>query len=479
MPKLSTRHLTIAYRGLAAAPGIAGKLRFLRHAAARSVYLLIRDELARPALPGGGHGADQVLTDAITIAADIETMQARRIPARVAQHAPPRINFLIPLLSPSEFFGGYLAYAMFARVLQRAGARIRFIATDALDGDKAALVEACKTHFPAMAQVFAAGDVESAVGPATSPLAFSPSDLIVAFNCAGAAMADKLTREIAPSGRFVFFIQDEEGIFHSNDSYRAWKQAQYRLDHVPVFNSDWLRDHFVQAGFGPAARGEPHAWFRHALETPGPPDAAELDARQQRKLLFFARPERNTARNLFELGLLALKGAIARGGFPPDSWRLHAIGAKAYPPISLGGGRKLEFIGKLPFDAYVRALPNYDAGMVLMFSPHPSVPNLELAAAGVPTLTTSYSNRPAATMQAAAPNLVVREAALPDLIEGLQEVERRSLVGARRVADAGFSWPRGWDESFSPAWIAAFRKTLRESGAMSPEAEAALFGRAP
>lgn len=471
MATLSARHFSIAYRGLLSAPGWGGKARFLRHAAAQGLFLLIRKELARGTGPLGTIDPDLALIDAITTATDIETMAMRTLPARLDPAAPTRVNLLTPILSASQFFGGYIAYAQFAAALQRAGAQIRFIATDAMDGNKAAIVKACRTEFPALAEVFEASEFTSAVEAGAAPIAFSVHDLVVAFNCAGAAMAHQLSQALFWGRPFLFFIQDEEGIFHANDSYRAWKQSVYALPHVPIFNSHWLQSHFVQSGFGPAARGEPHQAFRHALEALPPPSPKELAGRGQRKFLFLARPERNNARNLFELGLVALKRAVARGAFPPILWRLHAIGSKAYAPIDLGSGRKLEFIGKLPFEAYQQALPTYDAGMVLMFSPHPSVPNLQLAASGVPTVTTAYANRPAAAMEQAAPNLIVRTPALEPLADGLLEAERRALDFDQRHADATFPWPREWRDSFSPDWIAALKTIVRDTSGAAVEAD--------
>jgi hypothetical protein len=40
MTKLSGRHFSVGLTGLASAPGVTGKLAYLRHAAARGVYLL-------------------------------------------------------------------------------------------------------------------------------------------------------------------------------------------------------------------------------------------------------------------------------------------------------------------------------------------------------------------------------------------------------------------------------------------------------
>jgi glycosyltransferase involved in cell wall biosynthesis len=230
--------------------------------------------------------------------------------------------------------------------------------------------------------------------------------------------------------------------------------------------------------FAPNAGVRAHIAFRHAIEGSPPPAAAELAARTERKLLFWARPERNTARNLFELSLAALREACASGLFPRSSWRLHAIGCAAYAPMPLPGGQRLEFLGRLAHPDYVRALPTYDVGLVPMFSPHPSVPNFELAAAGVPTVTTAFSNRPKAAMESACPNLVVCEASVEAMTAALAEAAQRALDGSQRLIGAQFDWPRDWRDVFDHAWLARFTAELADAlGAATAQRLMAAAGR--
>ena len=67
------------------------------------------------------------------------------------------------------------------------------------------------------------------------------------------------------------------------------------------------------------------AVFRNAITPVAPPTVAELAARATRRLLFYARPEPHAARNMFELGALALSRAFERGAFD-HGWTLHGIG---------------------------------------------------------------------------------------------------------------------------------------------------------
>jgi hypothetical protein len=113
-----------------------------------------------------------------------------------------------------------------------------------------------------------------------------------------------------------------------------------------------------------------------------------------------------------------------------------------------------------------------------MFSPHPSVPNFELAAAGVPTVTTAFSNRPKAAMEAACPNLVVCEASVEAMTAALAEAARRALDSSQRLRGSQFEWPRDWRDVFDDAWLAQFGAQLCEAlGAGAAQRLMAAAGR--
>ena len=76
---------------------------------------------------------------------------------------------------------------------------------------------------------------------------------------------------------------------------------------------------------GAEAGDRASASFENAITAVEPPAADELAGRTTRRLLFYARPEPHAARNMFELGLLALGRALEQGAFG-RGWELHGIG---------------------------------------------------------------------------------------------------------------------------------------------------------
>ena len=98
-------------------------------------------------------------------------------------------------------------------------------------------------------------------------------------------------------------------------SYAALAAESYRFPHTALFSTELLRDYFRRHALGVYAAGEAagdaaSAAFENAITAIDPPAAAELAGRRPRRLLFYARPEPHAARNMFELGVLALSRAL-------------------------------------------------------------------------------------------------------------------------------------------------------------------------
>ena len=126
-------------------------------------------------------------------------------------------------------------------------------------------------------------------------------------------------------------------------SWAALAEESYRFDHTALFSTELLRDFFRRREIGVYAHGgdAASAAFQNAITAVEPPTANELAARTTRRLLFYARPEPHAERNMFELGVLAMDRALARGAF--RGWDLHGIGTvESGRRISVGGGAGLD-----------------------------------------------------------------------------------------------------------------------------------------
>ena len=118
--------------------GLAWRRMLAASARERPQRLLRLDALPPPTLTVRPRrsGADE---QAATIAAKIAPLRFVR-----SEHAPRRINLLIPTIDPDHFFGGYIAKFNLARRLAQGGATVRIVTVDpvgALPPDWRATVE--------------------------------------------------------------------------------------------------------------------------------------------------------------------------------------------------------------------------------------------------------------------------------------------------------------------------------------------------
>ena len=208
--------------------------------------------------------------------------------------------------------------------------------------------------------------------------------------------------------------------------------------------------------------------FRNAITAVAPPAAEELRSRAGRRLLFYARPEEHAARNMFELGALALREASARGAFD-DGWTLHGIGTVASRRrLDLGDGASLELVPRAAQDDYAALLRGHDAGLALMYTPHPSLVPLEMASAGMLTVTNTFENKTADALARISPNLIAAEPTVDAIAGALCEATAAAGDAERRVAGSSVDWSRDWDAAFDDRAARPGRRDARRLSCGQP-----------
>jgi hypothetical protein len=357
---------------------------------------------------------------------ELRAMAEKIAPLRLAvsDDAPRRVNILIPTIDLEHFFGGYIAKLNLARRLAERGLRTRIVTVDPvgpLPRDWKRRIES----YAGLAGVFDA--VEVAFGRESPGLEVSREDAWVASTWWTAHIAHRAT-----DGRFLYLIQEYEPFTFPMGSYAALADESYRLPHYALFSSELLREYFRRHGLGVFAGSEGErasVAFENAI-TPVTP-AGDLAARRPRRLLFYARPEPHAARNMYELGVLALGRALERGAFM--GWELHGIGTvRSGRRIDLGGGTYLSLLPRAAQHEYADVLRAHDVGLALMYTPHPSLVPIEMASAGMLTVTNSFENKTAEAMAAISPNIA---------------------APAPGIEDIAVAWSRDWNESFGDALL--------------------------
>ncbi len=383
----------------------------------------------------------------------------------VREDAPRRVNLLIPTIDLEHFFGGYIAKLNLARRLAERGARVRVVTVDPVPTLPSSWRQRLESY-SGLGGVF--DKVEIEFGRESQGVEVSRSDRFIATTWWTAHIAHEAVAA-QEDQRFLYLIQEYEPFTFPMGSYAALADASYRLPHQALFSSELLREYFRVRGLGVYARGasigdQTSESFQNAITAIDPPSAPELAGRKQRKLLFYARPEPHAARNMFELGVLALSRAVETGAFD-SSWLFSGVGTvEAAQRLELGGGAVLDLVPRRQQKSYAELLRDHDVGLALMYTPHPSLVPIEMASAGMLTVTNGFENKNAEALEAISANLVTAEASVHGVAAGLAAAAANSGDLDRRIRGSAVNWSRDWNTSLDDRLMARIESFLDISG---------------
>jgi glycosyltransferase involved in cell wall biosynthesis len=369
----------------------------------------------------------------------------------VRDDAPPRVNVLVPAIDLEHLFAGYIAKFNLARRLSERGLRVRIVTVDPVPP----LPPSWRRRLESYAGLAGLLDrVEVIFGRETPGIEVSRQDRFVATTWPTAHVAAAAVGELGGE-RFLYLIQEYEPFTFPMGTHAALANESYGFAHRALFSTELLRDYFRRHGLGVYAAGaeagdRDSASFQNAITAIEPATAAELAGRTSRRLLFYARPEPHAARNMFDLGVLAIDRALARGDLA--GWELHGIGAIGRGRrIELGGGAAMEVLRRADQSSYARILREHDLGLALMYTPHPSLVPIEMASSGMLAVTNTFENKTADALSAISPNLIAAAPTVEGIAGALGAAAASVGDVERRARGSAVRWSRDWDESFGDA----------------------------
>ncbi|MBU2803660.1 glycosyltransferase [Acidithiobacillus ferridurans] len=380
------------------------------------------------------------------------------------------INVLLPSLRTKHMSGGPNTALLFAAMLAERGERIRLIACDApTEAEEAALYQ----HMDNLLRRPVLRDQIELVDAfdRTKPTSIGINDLFFATAWWTAQMARYATKKTLRS-TFIYLIQDFEPILHDGSTFQARALETYGLAHIPLINTRLLLDHLVKEGVGQYAVpdfAQNALCFEPALDRNYYfPDPDKIGQCGKKVLLFYARPT-VARRNLFEIGVVALRQAVASGAIDSESWEVWAMGENL-PPVALGHGVYLNPLPWMNYQDYAKRVRTADLMLSLMLSPHPSYPPIEMAASGNLVVTNSYSVKTAQRMRVYSPNIVVAEPTTESISIALQNAAGRINVGLSSYDPSGTSsLPSNWNDSLDETMDGLMQRiqTLRATPSLS------------
>jgi len=397
--------------------------------------------------------------------------KTKPVPIKISDAEPRRINILIPEIDFTSFFGGYIAKFNLAKRLTEHGHQVRIVMIDQCE-------ENPDTWDACIAQYEGLEDFQSRVEicahfDRSRTLLVNPDDVIIATTWWSAYVAEAMRIELGQD-RFLYLIQEYEPFTFPMGSWYAMADASYSFPHHAMFSSGLLEEFFRNSRFGvfaesrsdnPAA--QPSAgtkiasdavssslYFENAIVRYTEDDMAAVRQRHRppQRLLFYARPEPHASRNMFEIGFLALRRAVQNGAFPADKWEIHGIGT-SHGDIELGSGQTLRMLGKFGLEDYRATLLQYDVGLGLMYTPHPSLLPLEMAAAGMQVVTCECMNKTQETLTEISANMIAAQPTVAGVCAALVSAAQRSQNVQLRTNEDRINWSNSWDDCFDEKTI--------------------------
>lgn len=396
----------------------------------------------------------------------VELIRQKIAPLRlqISPSEPPRVNLLIPTIDFTYFFGGYIAKLNLARKLAEAGLLVRIVIVDYCDVRLDSWRRQFR-EFEGLAKLLDCCEF-AYMFDRSRCLPVNFDDVFVATTWWTAYIARNAVRQLGREA-FLYLIQEYEPLTFPAGSFSAMAAETYNWPHFALFSTDFLREYFRERSLGVyrtgITSGDLRACAFNNAITPVPPvTREELTCRARRKLLFYGRPEEHAARNMFELGVLALGKAIEEGVFG-EEWDFTGVGAtSATGRIPLAGQRCMRLLPRTGQAQYSQLLAEHDLGLSLMYTPHPGLVPIEMAAAGMVVVTNTFANKTREALGAISRNIIAVEPSLEGLMTGLREGAAGVEHFDARVSGSRVAWPRNWEEALNRDVIEKVLEFVRE-----------------
>jgi hypothetical protein len=379
------------------------------------------------------------------------------LPELVKKSQPKkRINVLLHTLDTNLMFAGYETIIQLMTALIKYGYNLRIIICDDLSFSIRRAVIRFKNK-ENIAQLLSSVTAINITDRENSLLDYSDNDVYLTYSAWMTMLANSISNNTSKK-KVYYLCQEDETVFHPYDSERFLINEIYNQPHVAIFNSKILLKHFKKRKIGifNHYRGlftfRKYYAFEHALHQMKCVSLEELKGRNKKKLVFYARPEPHAYRNLFEIGVMALKEAIKLEYFD-DNWEFYGVGSFLRNKIiDLGSGRSLELLGKLSLDEYKNGLKDYDLGLALMYAGHPGVVAQEMEKAGLVVVT---NNKIASEQyyKRAANVITSNQESVSELVESISQGIKLVGNSESRFKNISKSVTASWDETFNEKFI--------------------------
>lgn len=353
----------------------------------------------------------------------------------------PELVVILPRIHPRNFSGGPNTALLFAAEVAKHGYGVHCLS----ESPPTCSTDVLRTHLQELLSVEQSVAQNFRVSCMSSRVTLNTNDRLLATAWWTVQTAETLAQRM-DKRRFFYFIQDFEPLFYPWNEQHAGAMLSYEADFLPIFNESCLADFcfHVQPG-----RFADETFRKESLVFTPAVDRTQFHPEKQRgkhQLLFYARP--TAPRNLYHFGMEAMYQLVQENIITADKWDIVCMGDDTVPATVLGNDVITQTAPWLGFGDYAGRIRQASVGLSLMLSPHTSYMPLELAAAGVPVVTTSYVNKTPEMLCGLSPDIIGVAPTVEAITDGLRRAVARAESTAERT-DA-LAAPGTWLEAFDP-----------------------------
>lgn len=382
---------------------------------------------------------------------------------KISNNQKERINIVIPTIDFKYFFGGYIGKFNLAQRLAKSGYSVRLLIIDYAEFNLDDWKQSIK-KYDGLENFFDYVEVEYFFDRSNLLIANS-KDKFIATTWWTAYVVNEAIKEFE-FNKFIYLIQEYESLTFEHGSYFALANESYNFNHYALFSTELLREYFKLEKIGvyknDSTQGDLDSIaFENAILSF---DISEDDLNKKnrkKKLAFYARPESHASRNMFEMGILALNKAIEMGTFD-DEWEFYGMGSVSnYNGIKINEDTTMKILPKMSLDKYKETLKDFDIGISLMYTPHPSLVPQEMASAGMLVVTNSYANKTEEKLKNISTNFIVAKPTISDVAQKIKyAVEHVNDIHSRFVG-SNVNWSSNWEETFNSDFIEKINTWIR------------------
>jgi len=387
----------------------------------------------------------------------IEGLESKISPLqlRICSDEIKRINILIPTIDFKYFFGGYLGKFNLAKKLTQSGHHVRLVIVDYCNYSPSSWREEL-LKYPGLENFFDIVEISYQFDRDKS-LNVSPSDVFIASTWWTAHIANNSIKQMGTQG-FVYLIQEYEPLTFPHGAYYALANETYDFQHTAVFSTEFLRNFFKDQSLGVYRNGVSEGdrlsvSFQNAI-LKFMPHADEMDGRKRKKLLFYARPETHASRNMFEVGILALQKLANSGVDTVANMDFYGMGTVGeFNRVKITNNKTMTLLPKMSLGEYQNSMNGFDLGLSLMYTPHPSLVPLEMAAAGMLVVTNTYLNKTEESLKEISSNIYAAKPNVDSIFEKLNFAIGNLNNYGERINGSKVNWSSDWDETFDRKFL--------------------------